>query len=139
LGVKRHPALLGRRSSTLYPTDPQLRARTEQWLDWQIATLSPAFRPLYVALVRDRSPLANIPDLLAAARTMFDRLNRSLGEQPWVAGAQQTIADVAVGPLVHRWFALGLAAAEHEALQRFYTRVLGDAAFYKHVASVPLA
>ena len=44
----RHGAAL----PTLLPADPAGRARVEQWMDWQLGELNPAWRPAFMALVR---------------------------------------------------------------------------------------
>lgn len=131
--------LAARAASPLYPPEPPRRAPVDQWLDWQLGTLSPAFRPLYVAHIRERRPLDGLAPLVAAAHAQFALLDAALRDRDWIAGAQLTIADIAIGPMVHRWFALGLADAAHAPLARYYGQLAAEPAFQRHVMGVELA
>lgn len=131
--------LAARAASPLYPPTFDERACVDQWLDWQLGVLSPAFRPLYVAHVRERRPLETVPALVAPARAAFELLDRALQDREWIAGEALTIADVAIGPMVHRWFALGLADPGQAELARYWRQLAGDAAFRRHVMDVELA
>ncbi|MGN6702196.1 MAG: glutathione S-transferase family protein [Burkholderiaceae bacterium] len=124
--------LAGRQGSPLYPADPLARAHVEQWMDWQLGTLTPAFRPLYVAMVREGRPAGQLDAERATATRLFDMLDADLAGQSFLAGAHLTLADIAVGPIVYRWFALQLAHAGQHHLHQYLARLSRRPAFQKH-------
>ena len=94
--------------SAFYPSDIEARAHIDKWMDWQLGTLSPAFRPLYVALVREGKTIAESQDQHQAAARQFALLEKALGNNPYITGTSPTLADIAIGPMLYRWFKLGL-------------------------------
>lgn len=92
--------LAAKHASSLFPTDLQQRANVDKWLDWQLGTLSPAFRPVYIAMVRNGKSLAETAATAAPARELFWQLDRMLESQPYIAGGTLTLADIAIGPML---------------------------------------
>jgi glutathione S-transferase len=131
--------LAGGQQSPFYPADPARRALADQWMDWQLGVLSPAFRPLYVGLVRDRRDPAALDDALREARRLFQILDAQLGTTPWVAGPALSLADFALGPMVHRWMTLPLERGEQHHLRRYHDALRARPAFARHVAAIALA
>jgi glutathione S-transferase len=91
----------------LLPTDPQQRARVEQWMDWQATELNPAWRYAFMALVR-KSPAHTDADALAAGISGWNRqmaiLDARLDDTgAYAAGDRFTLADVVLGLSVNRW------------------------------------
>ena len=115
--------------STLYPTDIEARGRIEQWMDWQLGTLSPAFRPLYVSLIRERKTIEESHDHHQAAARQFLLLENFLGAQQYIAGASLTLADIAIGPMLYRWFKLGLDQSRMPKLALLLARYASMPAF----------
>lgn len=131
--------LAGRHSAAhLYPVAPMARAKVDQWLDWQLGSLAPAFRPVYVGLVREQKPLAELGTHHQALGVLFAMLDAQLGRQTHIAQEHFTLADIAIGSLVHRWYALGLANEQTANLRRYYDHLCGDALFAKHVLALKL-
>jgi glutathione S-transferase len=90
---------------TLLPADPAGRARVEQWMDWQLGELNPAWRPAFMALVRGVPWSA---DQVATSATHWGRLMALLDDQlartgAWVAGDDFTLADIVLGLSANRW------------------------------------
>ncbi len=127
------------RHASFLPDDASERALANQWMDWQLGTLSPAFRPLYIGLVRDRRDPASLEDVLGESRRLFRILDAQLGAAPCVAGPRLSLADFALGPMVHRWMTLRLDGGDQANLRRYYEMLLARPAFARQVASVPLA
>jgi glutathione S-transferase len=50
--ILRYLAMQYGASSSLYPSEPKLRACTDRWLDWSLSTLQPAEHPVFVSIVR---------------------------------------------------------------------------------------
>lgn len=102
--------LANKTKSALYPTDPAQRSQVERWMDWLLAELNPA----YLAGFRDAKKAENerAPDTGTNLANELRLLEGALVKSPWVAGAQFSLADVALGPIVKRCigFPLGLPA-----------------------------
>ncbi|MBX3641542.1 MAG: glutathione S-transferase [Rubrivivax sp.] len=112
----------------LLPSAPAARANVEKWMDWQASELNNAWRYAFMGLVR-QSPAFADPAQIAASASAWNRqmalLDGALAASgTYLAGPQLTLADVAVGLAVHRWFmtpiddrpALGAVQAYYERL-----------------------
>jgi glutathione S-transferase len=84
------------------------RAQVDRWLDWQLSTLTPVESQLFGATIRvapqERSQ-AEIDGRAVAMLPALSILDSWLEKRGNLALGRFTIADVAVGALVHRWFA----------------------------------
>ncbi len=102
--------LASKTGSTLYPSDAAQRSQVERWMDWLLAELNPA----YLAGFRDakKAEAERAPDTATNLGNELKLLEGALAKSPWVAGAQFSLADVALGPIVKRCigFPLGLQA-----------------------------
>ena len=92
----------------LYPSEARARARVDQWLDWQASDLNRAWSYAFMALVR-RSPehvdAFQIRASLQAWAGFMKILDGRLTETgAFVAGAHFSLADIAIGLSVNRWF-----------------------------------
>ena len=92
----------------LYPSEVRARARVDQWLDWQASDLNRAWSYAFMALVR-RSPehvdAFQIRASLQAWTGFMKILDGRLTETgAFVAGADFSLADIAIGLSVNRWF-----------------------------------
>ena len=96
------PALTG--------ANPAEKTDVERWMDWLLAELNPA----YLAGFRDakKAEGERAPDTGTNLANELKLLEDQLAKSPWVAGAQFSLADVALGPIVKRCvgFPLGLPA-----------------------------
>ncbi|MCE4554185.1 glutathione S-transferase family protein [Roseateles cellulosilyticus] len=92
-------------ATTLLPTEPQARARVEQWMDWQAGELNNSWRVAFMALVRGQ-PAA--PESIAASVGSWNRYMAMLDAQlertgACVTGDDFTLADVVLGLSTQRW------------------------------------
>ena len=124
---------------TLYPTGAQHRARVERWLDWTLATLQPAERPLFWGLVRTAPEARDMAEIAAAARATAAAWQVVEGQlahgQPFIEGKTFTLADIVLGAYVRRWF--GIAVPERPelpALAAWYLRLEERPAFQQYLA-----
>lgn len=107
----------------LWPEDPAARALSDRWMDWQATSLSPAMTPAFHGLVRT-PPERRDPVAIEASRSQAAKriamLDAALEGKAFVAGGEPTIGDIALMPLVHRWFKLPLDREPTPNLQRWY-------------------
>ena len=121
----------------LHPAEPKARAGVERWMDWQLGSVNGAMTPLFLGLVRtpeakrDQSVLDRARE---EAQALWGILDRQLAGRDYVAG-RFSLADIALGPYVHRWFALPLERAPLANLEAWYGRLKANhAGFTSHVA-----
>lgn len=124
-------------ASSLYPSEPKLRASIDRWLDWSLSTLQPAERPVFVSIVRTPAEKRNAEALAADLKTLTARwriLDGHLQGRFHVEGDTFTIADIVLGAFAKRWFGLeGVERAPMPSLERWYQRLTQRAAFKKHI------
>ncbi len=120
-------------ADAIYPAAAAARSQVERWMDWQIGTLSPAFRPLFIGLVRDRRPLADLQEARDANAPLFKLLDGTLASQAFLAGNQLSLADIAIGPMVYRWYTLGLAQDDTPHLRAWFDGLCARPGYRAHV------
>ncbi len=129
--------LCARHGSDLLPADPAARAGAELWMDWQLASLNGP----YLAVFREskkaedeRSPeLAKLGDALAAQLAVLD--GHLSGGREWLGDGAMTVAEIALGPIVHRCLNFPVSLPGFENLTRWHASLAGREAFAKAVAS----
>lgn len=123
--------------------DPAERAVVEGWMDWTLTTANVPMTPLFWGYVRtppeqrDPAALEEARKKAASAWTILDRHLAQTGA-PYVCGADLTPADIALGPFVHRWFALPVERPSMPALEAWYERLKNRPGYAKWIA-VPMS
>lgn len=92
----------------LYPQGARERARVDQWLDWQAAELNPSWGYTFHSLVRN-NPDYQDPAALAEGKQRWIATMGILDQQlertgAFVSGEAFSLADIAIGLSVNRWF-----------------------------------
>lgn len=138
--ILRYLAAVEPGAAALLPAEPRARARVERWMDWQLAHLTPPMTTIFFTYVR--TPEAE-RDWAAteAARQQSARLWRILDAQ--LEGREYmegdfSLADIALGPFVHRWFALPIERPELPNLRGWYERLLRRP-HYARIAAGPMS
>lgn len=128
-------------NGALYPRDAMARARVDQWLDWQASDLNRAWSHAFMALVR-RSP--EHADARQVQRSLEDwhRFMRVLDGQlvdtdAYVAGGDFSLADIAIGLSVHRWYQTPFEHPHLDAVDAYYRRVEQRNGFIAHCIGAP--
>ena len=96
---------------TLWPSDPQIAARADQWMDWYHCSLFPDMRPIYINLVRTPPEKRDVREVEARHKLLSKNmaiLDRALSNQPYVAGQQFSMADIPLGLAAFRWYNMDL-------------------------------
>jgi glutathione S-transferase len=126
-----------REGGRLLPGDLQARAQALQWLSWQGTELAQTWGYAVHALLR-HSPGYDDADKIAASAARWTAKMLILDEQlqkagDYVAGADFTVADIALGLSVHRWFATDFERMELPAVAAYYQRLLARPAGAKYM------
>jgi glutathione S-transferase len=111
----------------LLPTSPAERAQVEQWMDWQATELNTAWRYAFMGLVRQH-PDFQAPEQIARSVQAWNRqmglLDQALaGREPYVLGADFTLADVVLGLSTHRWLSTPMERPDLPAVSAWTARL----------------
>jgi GSH-dependent disulfide-bond oxidoreductase len=111
-------------ASPLLPAQGVARARTFEWLMWQMGGVGPMFGQAHHFLF---NPKEVVPygqrRYLEETRRLYRVMNRRLAEVPHLAGEHYTIADIATYPWVARHPRHQVELAEYPAVQAWYERL----------------
>jgi glutathione S-transferase len=123
----------------LYPADPKDRGRSERWMDWQISTIQAGMTTLFWGLIRtppEQRDLAAIEAARRATALLWERLDRHLASNPYLAGAGFSMGDIPAGCMAYRWLNLPFRRddlPELAHLRAWYDRLATRTAYRKHV------
>lgn len=130
------------RADMLYPAESVARSWVDRWMDWQLSSLGPANRDLFMRIVRTPAEQRR-QDAIDEARDrnaeLFRLLDRFLARSKYLGGASFSIADIAVGPLAYRWLTLPVDRPQCPNVQRWYDLLCERKAFRKRVVEVGLS
>lgn len=120
-----------------WPADPARRAQVDKWAEWAKVTLVPCFtRPIFWGLVRT-APAARdwgaIRQAVGRLGRLLDIAEGRLAAQPFLAGEAFTLADIAFGSFLYRYFTIDIDRPDHPALRRYYDALTDRPAFREHV------
>ncbi len=111
---------------TLWPTDRQMRADADRWMDWQATTFNPLVGPAFWQLIRF-APEKRDPAVVETSRVGAEKklalLDAHLATREFVAGSSFTMGDIPLGCSVDRWYKLPLARETHPHVERWYAEL----------------
>lgn len=121
--------------AALYPAEPRAAADVERWMDWQLSALNAPMTTVFFTYVRIPEPERDYA-ATAKARDVAERLwamvEARVARQDFICGDRLTLADIALGPYIHRWMRLPIARAEMPALAAWYARLAARPGFVAH-------
>lgn len=128
--------LCSKAGSELLPSDPVDRAKAETWMDWLLASLNANYVEIFKESKKpenERSPnLSEMGKELAAHLTILDN---HLATNDWLGGDSMTVAEIALGPIVHRCLGFPVKLPALDNLRRWHGKISGRAAYRKVVAA----
>jgi glutathione S-transferase len=118
----------------LYPKDLQQRARVESLMDWASTEMYQGMRPVFHARVVKNPAFAVLAESGAKEWTgQMQILDEHLAKGgPYVMGTTFTIADIPIGLIVNRWFAIDFPKAELRTVSAYYDRLAERPAYREH-------
>lgn len=123
-------------AGSLWPTDLQIRADADRWMDWTTSTVAPALTPVFWGLIRtppEKRNLALIESEAEKTAKAFGALEQGLEGRDHVAGSAFTMGDIPLGAFVHRWYALEVKRPALPRVEAYYRRLQQRAAYRRHV------
>jgi len=120
-----------------WSADPAVRAPVDAWMDWAQTALQPAFLTGVFwggyrtpEAQRDAGAVARALDRTVACLSQVDRL---LTDRPFVGGQALSLADIAIGTHLYRYFELEIDRPDLPRLAAWYDRLTARAAYREHV------
>ena len=119
--------LVEKGGGALVPRALEERTRMEQWLGWQATELNPAWSYAVMARLRkipgydDEDQVARSVRKWSAKMSMLEQQLAATGS--FAAGDVFTIADIALGLSVHRWFLTPIERPELPHVAAYYERL----------------
>ena len=122
--------------SPLYPKAPRLRAVVDSWMDFQQTAHNRPGGVVFQGLVRIAPDKRDNAAIAAATKELdgiWGILDARLASRKFIAGDTLTLADVAFGPHLHRWYEMPVTRSEAPHLRAWYERLLGMSHYRKHL------
>lgn len=118
---------LARTRGALLPAAGQDLASALQWLGWQGTELNPSWGYAVYALIR-KLPGYDDPAEIAASIARWSAKMQILENElargrPFIAGDGLTVADIALGLSIHRWYAVAADKPDFPAIGAYYDRL----------------
>jgi glutathione S-transferase len=122
--------------SSLYPSDFAERTHVERWMDWQLSVIGGPMGALLQGLVRS-TPETRDPAAIEAARrraiTAWEIVDDALDGQPFLGGQSLSLAEIAMGTHIYRWFNYPIERPTMPKLHAWYERCLERPGFKNHI------
>ena len=122
---------------TLSPNDEVSFAKADSWMDWSLTTIyHDIITVCFLQLIRTPANQRDVKGLEAAAARAGERLailDKQLTGRPFIIGEAPTIADVAVGTLMYRYFNLPIKRPSLPQVEAWYGRLTKRPAYQTHV------
>jgi len=127
--------------------DVAAAALRSRWMDFQLGTVEPDFKTVFLTLVRtphDQINEAALGAAVAAVHEHFRVLEAAYTDKKWLESDDApTNADVPFVGILHRYYSFaeikGFKRAEWPNLRRVYEQWKAIPAYQKHVLSVPVS
>ncbi|QGZ58324.1 glutathione S-transferase family protein [Paraburkholderia acidiphila] len=123
----------------LYPADAVMRARVDQWMDWQATDLNRSWSYAFLGLVRASrahqatSEIAHSIENWTRHMRILDARLQETGA--FVAGTRFSLADIPVGLSVNRWFGTPFEHPHLPAVSAYFERLAERRGFAVHCAN----
>ncbi|MET0377293.1 MAG: glutathione S-transferase family protein [Rhizorhabdus sp.] len=109
----------------LWPTDLQLRASADRWMDWQFS-YAQVQRGAFYNLVRKKPADRDMAAVAASAQQageMMAILDDALARQPWLSGDDFGIGDIPMGVYAHSWYTLDIERPDRPHVAAWYEKL----------------
>lgn len=126
-----------REGAHLYPEDPAHGAQVDKWMDWQIATLWPDIRPMFLVAREQRDfQVAHgkkFAGPIKKVRRNLRILNDMLADHPYLGGGDFTLADIPASIALNRWLWMDFDFKGADNVSAWYERLSTRPAFQETV------
>lgn len=123
--------------AALWPERPAARSEVDRWMDWAQCSLQTAFiNGVFWGAFRTPDAQQNKPAIeesLQRCAGYFQLLDRVLSERPFLAGDNFSLADIAAGTNLYRYFELEITRPDIPHVEAWYARLQERPAYREHV------
>jgi glutathione S-transferase len=123
-----------------WPADPGTRSMAERWMDWSQTALQPDFlMGVFWGFYRTPDAQRDWPAIrgkIAACAAHFRLLDRMLEGRRYLLGDELTLADIAAGTALYRYFELEIERPGVAHVEGWYRR-LQERPAYRSAVMVP--
>ncbi len=117
-----------------YPAEPAKRARVDQWMDWQLASLNAPYVGVFKESKKEPGERAqSFAEDAKALRGLLEILNGAMAPGGILPDEGLTLADICLGPIVKRCLAFPIDTDGLEGLAAWEARLEERPAFAKAV------
>ena len=120
----------------LYPRDPAARTHVERWMDWQLSVIGAPMGALLQGLVRSRPENRDAAAIEAGRRraiAAWTIVDDALAGQQFLAGDFLSLAEIALGTHIYRWFNYPIERPDLKNLHAWYDRCAARPGFKQHI------
>ena len=131
--------LSARAGGALLPADPAARSHVERWMDWQLGAVNPFYMAVFLetkkpAEERAAAVLEQAGGNLGTQLAILDAdMGADGGARAWIAGPSMSLADICLGPIVHRCLGFPVELPALDNLRRWRERLAERPAFGRAV------
>ncbi len=122
---------------SLAPNDAHQFAKADQWMEWMQTSLYADIIPgLFVQFVRVTAVDRNLSTVEANAKRAGDKLailDAQLAGKQFILGDQLTMADIAIGTLMYRYFDMPVTRPKLANVEAWYQRLAARKAYQDNV------
>ena len=121
----------------LWPSDPAHRAVVDQWMEWAKVNVMPvATYKVFWQLIRTSAADRDhnrLNEGVEELKTLMTIADNQIAKQGWLAGSEMTLADIAFGTALYRYFNVPFERADLKGLRAYYERLSRRVAYREHV------
>ena len=116
----------------LHPADPAARSQVERWMDWQLASLNGPYLGVFrEAKKKQEERAATFAADAKELAAQLEILEKGTAGRPFLAGANFSIADICLGPIVDRCLGFPVTLPTLSSVRAWHARVTARAAYQK--------
>jgi glutathione S-transferase len=118
--------------AALYPADPAARSQVERWMDWQLASLNAPYLGVFrEARKKDDERAASFAADAKELTAQLEILEKGTAGRAFIAGANFSLADICLGPIIDRALAFPVALPALAGVRAWRDRVVAREAYKK--------
>jgi len=116
----------------LYPANPATRSEVERWMDWQLASFNAPYLGVFrEAKKKEEERGASFAADVKELTTQLEILEKGTGGRSWLAGADLSLADICLGPVIDRALAFPVSFPALPALRAWRDKVVARVGYKK--------
>lgn len=120
----------------LWPSDPAARAQVDQWAEWAKLNVALPVVAVFWGVVRTPADQRNAQTIardIAEVEKNLSIAEARLTRHAWLAGDNFTLADIAFGTPLFRYYEMDIPRAPLPALRGYYDRLCARPTYAQHV------